>query len=176
MPSWRACSPTASSRRARSGGRRASSAASLRAGCEMSTAGSGPRFAATRYVNAESTLDRRSGRSLRSGHPAMTSANGAPGRCRDRRRRHRRGVRLLLDASRLAGHLDRARHSGSGSSHGNCGLICPSHVLPLAEPGMVSKGIKSLFRATRRLRSSRGSTRPSGRGCCTSPVAATSAT
>jgi D-amino-acid dehydrogenase len=34
---------------------------------------------------------------------------------------------------------------GSGSSHGNCGFICPSHILPLAEPGMVSKGIKSLF-------------------------------
>ena len=36
---------------------------------------------------------------------------------------------------------------GRGSSHGNCGLICPSHVLPLAEPGMVMKGIKSLFSA-----------------------------
>ena len=34
---------------------------------------------------------------------------------------------------------------GHGSSHGNCGLVCPSHVLPLAEPGMVAKGIKSLF-------------------------------
>ena len=34
---------------------------------------------------------------------------------------------------------------GRGSSHGNCGLVCPSHVLPLAEPGMVAKGIKSLF-------------------------------
>jgi D-amino-acid dehydrogenase len=34
---------------------------------------------------------------------------------------------------------------GSGSSHGNCGLVCPSHVLPLAEPGMVGKGLKSLF-------------------------------
>jgi D-amino-acid dehydrogenase len=34
---------------------------------------------------------------------------------------------------------------GRGSSHGNCGLICPSHVLPLAEPGMVGKGLKSLF-------------------------------
>jgi D-amino-acid dehydrogenase len=34
---------------------------------------------------------------------------------------------------------------GSGSSHGNCGFICPSHVLPLAEPGMVLKGLKSLF-------------------------------
>ena len=36
---------------------------------------------------------------------------------------------------------------GRGSSHGNCGLVCPSHVLPLAEPGMVAKGVKSLFRA-----------------------------
>jgi D-amino-acid dehydrogenase len=34
---------------------------------------------------------------------------------------------------------------GRGSSHGNCGLVCPSHVLPLAEPGMVAKGVKSLF-------------------------------
>jgi D-amino-acid dehydrogenase len=33
----------------------------------------------------------------------------------------------------------------SGSSHANCGFICPSHVLPLAEPGMVGKAIKSLF-------------------------------
>src|SRR5262249_51968054 len=40
--------------------------------------------------------------------------------------------------------IDRAA-VGSGSSHGNCGFICPSHVLPLAEPGMVMKGIKSLF-------------------------------
>ena len=31
---------------------------------------------------------------------------------------------------------------GGGSSHGNCGLVCPSHVLPLAEPGMVAKGLK----------------------------------
>jgi D-amino-acid dehydrogenase len=34
---------------------------------------------------------------------------------------------------------------GRGSSHGNCGLLCPSHVLPLAEPGMVAKGLASLF-------------------------------
>ena len=71
--------------------------------------------------------------------------------------------------------LDRAG-VGSGSSHGNCGFICPSHVLPLAEPGMVMKGIKSLFARTRRSRSSRGSTRRSGRGSCISPHAATSAT
>jgi D-amino-acid dehydrogenase len=33
----------------------------------------------------------------------------------------------------------------SGSSHANCGFVCTSHVLPLAEPGMVGKAIKSLF-------------------------------
>lgn len=36
-------------------------------------------------------------------------------------------------------------HIGGGSSFGNCGYICPSHMLPLAEPGMVKKGLKSLF-------------------------------
>ena len=40
--------------------------------------------------------------------------------------------------------LERGRF-GRGSSHGNCGLVCPSHILPLAEPGMVAKGLKSLF-------------------------------
>ncbi len=34
---------------------------------------------------------------------------------------------------------------GSGCSSGNCGIICLSHVLPLAEPGMVGKGLASLF-------------------------------
>ena len=34
---------------------------------------------------------------------------------------------------------------GSGSSSGNCGFVCPSHVLPMAEPGMVAKGLVALF-------------------------------
>jgi D-amino-acid dehydrogenase len=34
---------------------------------------------------------------------------------------------------------------GSGSSRGNCGLVSPSHVLPLAEPGMVARGLASFF-------------------------------
>lgn len=34
---------------------------------------------------------------------------------------------------------------GQGCSHANCGLICPSDVLPLTEPGAVLEGIKSLF-------------------------------
>lgn len=35
---------------------------------------------------------------------------------------------------------------GSGCSHGNCGFVCPSHLLPLAEPGAISSTIKALFR------------------------------
>lgn len=34
----------------------------------------------------------------------------------------------------------------SGSSHANCGFVCPSHVLPLAEPGMVGQAIRSLLK------------------------------
>jgi D-amino-acid dehydrogenase len=34
---------------------------------------------------------------------------------------------------------------GKGCSHGNCGFICPSHVLPLAEPGAIWKTMKALF-------------------------------
>jgi len=33
-----------------------------------------------------------------------------------------------------------------GCSYGNAGLIVPSHVVPLASPGMLRKGIKNLFR------------------------------
>ncbi len=32
--------------------------------------------------------------------------------------------------------------TGSGSSHGNCGTITPSHAPPLAQPGMVTKALK----------------------------------
>src|SRR6516164_9827740 len=34
---------------------------------------------------------------------------------------------------------------GRGCSHANCGIICPSHLLPLAEPGAAWKAFKSLF-------------------------------
>ena len=34
---------------------------------------------------------------------------------------------------------------GAGCSHANCGFVCPSHVLPLNEPGAIQEGIKSLF-------------------------------
>lgn len=34
---------------------------------------------------------------------------------------------------------------GAGCSHANCGLVCPSHVLPLAEPGAITGALKALF-------------------------------
>ncbi|HQU45778.1 MAG: amino acid dehydrogenase [Planctomycetia bacterium 21-64-5] len=34
---------------------------------------------------------------------------------------------------------------GRGCSHGNCGFVCPSHVLPLAGPGALGKTLKTLF-------------------------------
>src|SRR5688500_16060086 len=36
---------------------------------------------------------------------------------------------------------------GRGASHGNCGYISPSHVLPLAEPGVVMKTLKGMLHA-----------------------------
>jgi D-amino-acid dehydrogenase len=35
---------------------------------------------------------------------------------------------------------------GKGCSHGNCGLICPSHVLPLAGPGAARRALAAMMR------------------------------
>lgn len=35
---------------------------------------------------------------------------------------------------------------GKACSHANCGYVCPSHVLPLAEPGAVWRTLKAMFR------------------------------
>jgi D-amino-acid dehydrogenase len=47
-----------------------------------------------------------------------------------------------------AGHavtvLDRGE-IGGGCSHGNCGYVCPSHVLPLAVPGAIWATMKTMF-------------------------------
>jgi D-amino-acid dehydrogenase len=34
---------------------------------------------------------------------------------------------------------------GKACSHGNCGYVSPSHVIPLAHPGQISKGIKGML-------------------------------
>ncbi len=41
--------------------------------------------------------------------------------------------------------IDRDRFGGA-CSHGNCGYICPSHVLPLCQPGAMAKTIKALLK------------------------------
>lgn len=35
---------------------------------------------------------------------------------------------------------------GAACSHGNCGYICPSHVLPLAEPGAILRTLKAMLK------------------------------
>jgi D-amino-acid dehydrogenase len=50
----------------------------------------------------------------------------------------------LQQAGRRVTIVDKGRFAG-GCSHANCGFICPSHVLPLAEPGALREAFKSLF-------------------------------
>ncbi|MEQ1831235.1 MAG: FAD-dependent oxidoreductase, partial [Pirellula sp.] len=40
--------------------------------------------------------------------------------------------------------LDRSQF-GSGCSHGNCGFVSPSHVLPLTVPGAIGQSIKAMI-------------------------------
>jgi D-amino-acid dehydrogenase len=47
--------------------------------------------------------------------------------------------------------MDRA-NIGGACSYGNCGLVCPSHVLPLTEPGAFKDALASLFRPNSPLR------------------------
>jgi D-amino-acid dehydrogenase len=41
--------------------------------------------------------------------------------------------------------VDKSRF-GAACSHGNCGYICPSHVLPLAEPGAIGRTFKAMLK------------------------------
>jgi D-amino-acid dehydrogenase len=51
----------------------------------------------------------------------------------------------LLKAGRGVTVIDAGR-IGGGSSHGNCGTITPSHAIPLAGPGMISKALGWMLR------------------------------
>ena len=51
----------------------------------------------------------------------------------------------LLKAGRGVTVIDAGR-VGGGSSHGNCGTITPSHAIPLAGPGMISKALGWMLR------------------------------
>jgi len=50
----------------------------------------------------------------------------------------------LTEAGYQVTVIDQGR-IGSGSSHGNCGMITPSHILPLAQSSALMDGVKSLF-------------------------------
>ncbi|MEZ6063358.1 MAG: FAD-dependent oxidoreductase [Planctomycetaceae bacterium] len=41
---------------------------------------------------------------------------------------------------------------GKGCSHGNCGYVSPSHVLPLTQPGQIMNGLKGILSSNRALR------------------------
>lgn len=51
----------------------------------------------------------------------------------------------LAEAGRSVCVVD-AGSFGSACSHGNCGMICPSHVLPLAMPGAITKVLRAMVR------------------------------
>ena len=100
-----------------------------------------PRIRGTAYVNAEATLILDPAdpfamgiRRMSDSHASASSSIGG-------------GVigtacaYYLSRAGWQVTVVDRAR-IGGGSSHGNCGLVCPSHVLPLAEPGMVGQALE----------------------------------
>ena len=50
----------------------------------------------------------------------------------------------LAKSGRRVTILERAAF-GAACSHGNCGYVCPSHVLPLAVPGALTSTLKTLF-------------------------------
>lgn len=50
----------------------------------------------------------------------------------------------LVEAGRSVRVLE-AKTVGSGSSHGNCGTITPSHALPLAAPGTIGRALRWLL-------------------------------
>ncbi len=44
-------------------------------------------------------------------------------------------------------HLLERDHLGAGASTGNCGYVCPSHVMPLAMPGAVGRTLRTMLGA-----------------------------
>ncbi|MEM9701917.1 MAG: FAD-dependent oxidoreductase, partial [Planctomycetota bacterium] len=57
----------------------------------------------------------------------------------------------LTEAGRRVTILEKDRF-GAACSHGNCGLLTPSHVLPPAEPGVLQEGLRNLFQKDAPLR------------------------
>lgn len=58
------------------------------------------------------------------------------------------GASAAYYLSQLGAHvqvIDQGRFGG-GCSHGNCGYVCPSHVLPLAEDGAIRGALQAMLR------------------------------
>lgn len=51
----------------------------------------------------------------------------------------------LTEAGHRVTVIDKGRIGGE-CSQGNCGLVCPSHVLPLAEPGAIRNALKAMLK------------------------------
>ncbi|MCA9187182.1 MAG: FAD-dependent oxidoreductase [Pirellulaceae bacterium] len=51
----------------------------------------------------------------------------------------------LIERGEKVTIIDKQRF-GSGCSHGNCGYVCPSHILPLATPGAVTSTLRTILR------------------------------
>lgn len=54
-------------------------------------------------------------------------------------------ARSLAERGRRVTVVDRAAF-GAACSHGNCGYVCPSHVLPLCQPGAISSTLRAMLR------------------------------
>ncbi len=57
----------------------------------------------------------------------------------------------LTAAGRRVTIIDRGEF-GAGCSHGNCGYVSPSHVLPLTAPGQIGRGLKGMISRNSALR------------------------
>ncbi|MCP4782457.1 MAG: FAD-dependent oxidoreductase [Fuerstiella sp.] len=57
----------------------------------------------------------------------------------------------LTAAGRTVTIIDREEF-GAGCSHGNCGYVSPSHVLPLTAPGQIGRGLKGMISRNEALR------------------------
>ena len=67
-------------------------------------------------------------------------------RTRRRRGDHRYRLRTLPSRAGFSVSVIDQGQVGGGCSHGNCGHICTSHVLPMTEPAALREGLVSLVR------------------------------
>lgn len=72
---------------------------------------------------------------MKNAHEVVIIGGGAIGLC----------TAYFLSKSGLKVTLIEKNEIGSGCSYGNAGLVVPSHIIPLAAPGVIVKGLKWMF-------------------------------